>query len=285
MKLKHSKYRNTGILFELLVRQITSDTLKGENSPAIDMVKRYFIKTQLGKEYKLYESVLKSEVISESKANLLISTILESSSKLNRKTLKREKYNLIKEIKDNYDIDVFFSTKLPSYKRLASVYTLIESYNSKEDIDTDLIVDNKVTLLEFLTSKDVNTQNIESEVIKEFKAQDTETRTLAYRILLEKFNNKYSDLSSEQKRVLKEFIESENSGVKLRDFYNDKIREIRETLTEDIEQIKNQVIKIKLQEVIKYVVELDKTEKVNNDNIVDLLEYYELIKEIKVSHG
>ena len=285
MKLKHSKYRNTGILFELLVRQITSDTLKGNNSPAIDMVKRYFIKTQLGKEYKLYESVLKSEVISESKANLLISTILESSSKLNRKTLKREKYNLIKEIKDNYDIDVFFSTKLPSYKRLASVYTLIESYNSKEDIDTDLIVDNKVTLLEFLTSKDVNTQNIESEVIKEFKGQDTETRTLAYRILLEKFNNKYSDLSSEQKRVLKEFIESENSGVKLRDFYNDKIREIRETLTEDIEQIKNQVIKIKLQEVIKYVVELDKTEKVNNDNIVDLLEYYELIKEIKVSHG
>ena len=190
MRLKHSKYRNAGILFELLVRQITADTLKGENSPAIDLVKRYFVKTQLGKEYKLYESVLKSEVITETKANLLISTILESSSKLNRKSLKREKYNLIKEIKDNYDINTFFSTKLPNYKRLASVYTLIESFNIEEDVDTDQIVDNKITLLEFLTKEEVNTSEVETDVLKEFKEQDAETRALAYRILLEKFNEK-----------------------------------------------------------------------------------------------
>ena len=285
MRLKHSKYRNTGILFELLVRQITADTLKGENSPAIDLEKRYFVKTQLGKEYKLYESVLKSEVITETKANLLISTILESSSKLNRKSLKREKYNLIKEIKDNYDINTFFSTKLPNYKRLASVYTLIESFNVEEDVDTDQIVDNKITLLEFLTKEEVNTAEVETDVLKEFKEQDAETRALAYRILLEKFNEKYSDLSSEQKKVLKEFIESENSGVKLRNFYNQKITEIKETLATEIEKIDNEVIKIKLQEVLKYVVEIDKTKKVDNNNIVDLLEYYELIKEIKASHG
>lgn len=285
MRLKHSKYRNTGILFELLVRQITADTLKGENSPAIDLVKRYFVKTQLGKEYKLYESVLKSEVITETKANLLISTILESSSKLNRKSLKREKYNLIKEIKSNYDINTFFSTKLPNYKRLASVYTLIESFNIEEDVDTDQIVDNKITLLEFLTKEEVNTAEVETDVLKEFKEQDPETRALAYRILLEKFNEKYSNLSSEQKKVLKEFIESENSGVKLRNFYNEKIVEIRETLSKEIEKVDNKVIKIKLLEVLKYVTEIDKTKKVDNDNIVDILEYYELIKEIKASHG
>ena len=82
MKIKHSKYKNTGILFELLVRQITADTLKGSDSPAIDLLKNYFVKTSLGREYKLYESIIKSKVISEGKANSLISTILENSRKL-----------------------------------------------------------------------------------------------------------------------------------------------------------------------------------------------------------
>jgi len=110
-------------------------------------------------------------------------------------------------------------------------------------------------------------------------------RSLAYKILLEKFNEKYSELSSDQKKVLKEFIESENSGVKLREFYNSKINELKDTLTEEIKNIDSDVIKIKLEEVQKYLVELKKTEKVSNDNIVDLLEYFELVKEIKNSHG
>ena len=285
MKLKHSKYRNTGILFELLVRQITADTLKGGESPALPLLKKYFTQSQLGREYKLYETLMKSEVVSEGKANVLISTVLESSSKINRKQLKREKYNLIKEINEYYDASTFFSSKLPTYKRLASVYTLIEAYNTKDQVDTDQLVDNKITLLEYLTKEEVKAKEVENDILKEFKRQSPEMRSLAYKILLEKFNEKYSELSSDQKRVLKEFIESENSGVKLREFYNSKINELKNTLTEEIKNIDSDVIKIKLEEVQKYLVELKKTEKVSNDNIVDLLEYFELVKEIKNSHG
>ena len=285
MKLKHSKYRNTGILFELLVRQITADTLKGGESPALALLKKYFTQSQLSREYKLYESLMKSELLSEAKANALISTILESSSKINRKQLKREKYNLIKEINENYDSSTFFSSKLPTYKRLASTYTLIEAYNTREDVDTSQIVDNKVTLLEFLTKEEIKSQEVEADVLNEFRRQSPELRSLAYKILLEKFNEKYSDLSADQKNVLKEFIESENSGVKLREFYNSRVKNLQLTLSEEIENIDSDVIKIKLEEVSKYIKQLSKTDKVSNDNIVDLLEYYELIKEIKKSHG
>lgn len=285
MKLKHSKYRNTGILFELLVRQITADTLKGGDSQALSLLKKYFTKSQIGREYKLYETLMKSDIVNETTANAIISTVLESSSKINRKQLKREKYNLIKEINESYDSATFFSSKLPNYKRLAAAYTLIEAYNSKDSVDTDQIVENKVTLLEYLTKEEVKSKEVENSVLVEFKKQSPEMRSLAYKILLEKFNEKYSDLSSAQKKVLKEFIESENSGVKLREFYNGKIQELHHILSEEISTIDNDVIKIKLGEVKKYLVEIGKREKVSNENIVDLLEYFELVKEIKNSHG
>ena len=132
MKIKHSKYKNTGILFELLVRQITADTLKGGDSPAIDILKSYFVNTELGREYKLYESIMKSKVITESRANALVSTVLDSSKKFNRTVLKKQKYNLINEIKKHYNLESFFGSKIKNYKEIASVYTLIESYNNKK---------------------------------------------------------------------------------------------------------------------------------------------------------
>jgi len=284
MKIKHSKYKNTGILFELLVRQITADTLKGGDSPAIDILKEYFVKTSLGREYKLYESILKSKVLNEGRANMVVSTILESSQKFNRSTLRKLKYNLINEIKKHYDLDIFFGSKIKNYKELAALYTLIEGYNVTEDVDTEQLISSKVTLLEHLTKQEVEAKNVKEDVLKEFSTYDKDVRILTYKVILEKFNNKYQDLSTEQKQVLKEFINSVDSTPGLRDFYNTKIQELKATLNEEAKNIKDKATQIKIQEVTKYLVELDKTAKVNNDNLVDLLQYYELIKEIKVAN-
>ena len=285
MKIKHSKYKNTGILFELLVRQITADTLKGGDSPAISILKEYFVKTSLGREYKLYESVLKSKVLNEGRANVVISTILESSQRFNRSSLRKQKYNLINEIKKHYDIDVFFGSKIKNYKELAALYTLIEGYNSKEVSDSNQLINNKITLLEHLTKKEVNTEEVKEDVLKEFQTYDKDLRILTYKVLLEKFNSKYEDLSKEQKQVLKEFINSVDSTPGLRDFYNSKINDLQATLNEEAKDIKDKATQIKIQEVAKYLVELDKTTKVSNNNLVDLLQYYELVKEIKVANG
>ena len=285
MKIKHSKYKNTGILFELLVRQITADTLKGGDSPAIDILKEHFVKTSLGREYKLYESILKSKVLNEGRANMVISTILETSSKFNRTSLRKQKYNLINEIKKHYNLDVFFGAKIKNYKELASLYTLIEGYNSKEASDSQQIIDNKVTLLEHLTKQEVNTKEVKEDVLKEFQTYDKDLRILTYKVLLEKFNSKYENLSTEQKQVLKEFINSVDSAPGLRDFYNNKINELKTTLNKEVKIIKDKATQIKITEVAKYLVELDKTAKVNNDNLVDLLQYFELVKEIKVANG
>jgi hypothetical protein len=285
MKIKHSKYKNTGILFELLVRQVTIDTLKGVDSPAIDIMKKYFVKSELGREYKLYESILKSKVLNESRANTVVSTILESSVNLNKSILKRQKYNLIKEIKSHYDLDTFFNIKIKNYKELASLYMLIEGVNGASYVAPSQMVDCKITLLEFLTKQEIKSQDSKENVIQEFQAYDKDLRILTYKILLEKFNEKYDSISLEQKQILKEFINSVDSAPHLREFYNTKIAELKEHLSKSIKTIQDPATKVKVEEIAKHLVELDKTAKVNDDHLVDLMQYYELVQEIRKANG
>ena len=280
MQVKHSKFKNTGILFELLVRQITSDTMSGKDSPASKFLKKYFVNTELGKEYKLYDTLIKNQSINESKANVVIESVLASSKKLKRTSLKREKYNLIKEIRDHYNIDDLFRTKINNYKQLASLYVLMELYNSSDIINPKQIVSNKVTLLEYLTTKPQDTGVVKQSVIEEFKKYDKDLRILTYRTLLEKFNSKYTDFNSDQKSILKNFIESIDSTSKLKEFFNSKIQEAKIRIDNHSKTVKSEPIKIKLQEVKKYLKEKDKRHKIKNDDLVDLLHYYELIGEL-----
>jgi len=280
MQVKHSKFKNTGILFELLVRQITSDTMSGKDSPASKFLKKYFVNTELGKEYKLYDTVIRNQYINEGKANVVIESVLASSKKLKRTALRKEKYNLIKEIRDHYNVDDLFRTKINNYKQLASLYILMELYNSKEVINPKQIVSNKMTLLEYLTQKPQDSGNVKQTVIDEFKKYDKDLRILTYRTLLEKFNSKYANFNNDQKSILKSFIESVDSTSKLKDFFNDKIKEAKVRIYNYSKTVKSEPIKIKLQEVNKYLKEKDKKPKMKNEDLVDLLHYYELIGEL-----
>jgi len=284
MKIKHSKYKNTGILFELLVRQITSDTLKSSNSPAIDILKEYFINTSLGKEYKLYESILKSKVLTEGRATLVIDTILDASTKFNRKSLKKQKYNLINEIKKHYNLESFFGSKISNYKELAALYTLIENINSFKITNPSQLVGNKITLLEYLTKKEIK-EDSKQTVLKEFSTYNKDIRTLTYKVLLEKFNGKYDGLTNDQKQILKEYINSVDSTPDLRNFYNTKISELKNILVKETKNIKDKATQIKITEVSKFLIELKKTDKVGDNNLVDLLRYYQLSNEIKIANG
>ena len=281
MLIKHNKFKNSGLLFELLVRQITADTLSSKESPAVNILKKFFVKTELGKEYKLYDTVLKQSQITETKANIIIDEVLKASRKLNRTTLRKEKYNLISEIKKHYNLDEFFKTKLPNYKNQAALYTLIEIYNSQELTNPDQIITNKMTLLESLTTQPIKEKEVRDNVIEEFKKYDKDLRLLTYQVLLEKFNGKYGSLNDNQKIVLREFINSVDNNARLRDFYNTKIIEVKSQLSKLTKSISDKVTQIKLNEVISLINEVDKTSKISNDDVVNLLQYYSLIEELK----
>jgi hypothetical protein len=281
MKIKHNKYKNTGILFELLVRQITSDTVSGKNSPAINLIRKYFSKTELAKEHKLYQTLIDSKVINEVKAETLINTTLELSTRLNRSNLRRDKYNLIKEIKAQYDIEEFFKAKINNYTQLAAVYNILEAKNATEFINPDQIIENKNTLLEHIVRKDVVKVENKDQVLEEYATMDNSTKLLVYKILLEKFNEKYVSLTPKQKSVLKEYINNISNTVKLREFVNENFKTLRDELTKLNESVTDKTTQIKINEVITFLQPLDKKVSVKDEHIVSLLQYHQLVTELK----
>lgn len=272
--IKHSKYKNTGLLFELLVRQITTDTMSNINSPAIKTLKKYFVNTELGKEYKLYEQLSTFKNLSEVKSEMVISSLLEASAKLDRAEIKKQRYNLIKEIKRNYDVEKFFKAKVNNYKIYAALNNLIENQSNRSITPKDTI-NNKITLLEHLVKAPV--VKAEDKLMEDYKKAPKDIKILTHRIMLEKFNEKYDHFLPEQKTILKEIVTSIDNASKLRDFYNSKVAEVQTVIETKITEVKDEVIKIKLQEVNKYINPVKKTKKVSNENIVNLLQYYELI--------
>jgi hypothetical protein len=280
-KIKHNKFKNSGIIFELLIRQITSDTLSGKDSLALNLVKKYFSKGELAKEHKLYQTLVNTKALSEGKAESLINATLEISSRLNRTALRKEKYNLIKEIRDAYSIEDFFKAKINNYKQYAAACTLIETHNSLEFTNPSQVIENKLTLLEHISRIDIDKEKTSDRLMEEFVSMDKGMRLLTYKSLLERFNNKYSNLSDKQKLVLKEYINNISNTVKLREFVNDNFKVIKLELTKLNKSVTDQTTKIKINEVVNMVKPIEKTQNVKDENLVSLLQYYQLIDELK----
>ena len=281
MKIKHSKFKNTGILFELLVRQIASDTVSGKDSAAIGLVRKYFSKSELTKEHKLYQALINSKALTEGKAESLINATLEISARLNRTALRKEKYNLIKDIRESYSIEEFFKSKINNYTQYAAAYSLIEAHSSLEFVEPAQVIENKVTLLEHIIRKEVNKADVTDRVLEEYAKMDKGTRILAYKMLLEKFNEKYGDMSNAQKSVLKEYINNISNTVKLREFVNSSYTAIKTQIAQLSKTVADKTTQIKLTEIVNLLKPLDKNQSVKDDNIIALLQFHQLVAELK----
>jgi hypothetical protein len=282
MRIKHSKYKNTGLIYELLVKQIAADTLSKKESPALSVLKKFYTgNTALVKEFKLYDFILKNKGVGSKKAESVLSTIVEISRKLDTNSLKKQKYDLIKELKKHYDLEEFFSIKVESYKPLAALYCLMEAQATPGLVDLDIFVDNKTTLLEHLTQNKLTDGKVKDALIEEYSKYDKDLRLLTYKILLEKFNDQYKDLLPEQKNILKEFIVSVNSSTRLRNVVNEEMVKLQKEISKLKENVTDKVVKIKLEEIHKAITPVKNTQKVEDNHLISLMQYYELINELR----
>jgi hypothetical protein len=283
-QIKHSKFRNTGFLFELLVRQVTSDILNNRKGIAEGLLKKYFnSKTELSNELKLYQFIVSEKYNNENRAEKFVDAVIDSRAKLDEKKILKEKYNLIKEIKDNYSIDEFLRSQIPNYKVLASVYKIFEyKVNVDQKYDPKDFINTKYALVEHLTGKANNTKAItESTIETQLKKEDEEIRLLTYNVLIENFNKKYTNLNEQQKGLLKEYINSFTNSDNLKKYVVNEVK----VLVKDFKQIGNKVsdkvTKIKLAETINQLSKIVSSSKIKDTHITSLIMCYELQKELK----
>lgn len=283
-KIKHSKFKNTGVLFELLVRQITLEVLNGDKTEnAKKIVKEFFSNgTELNRELRLYELLQSEKYGSESRAEKFVDTVCEAYLKLNQEKLKKEKYNLIKSINESFDSQQFLSSPIKNYKVLASIYKVFES-KKVEGYDIKDIFNSKITLIENITSKPVssNKKDIETEkLVESYKKQDKDIRLLTYKILVETFNKKYTNLDSSQKEILREYINNINNTSKFKDYYIGKITETIGELENSKKSIKDKITLIKLTETLSVLRNLKIKREVTDNQVSVLMLSQELLKEI-----
>ena len=263
--LKHSKFKNTGVLFELLVRQVASDTLNNNDSKAIPLIKKYFAKsTELAKELSLYQTLVKERFNKEEKANHLIEAAIAARLQLNQASLNRQKYNLIKDIKESYILEDFFKSKVNNYKPLAAIYKLFEYSVADNPVES---VNNRYTLIEHIVRKDLKKQTAVNEMA-EFVKQDKEVRLLSYKLLVDKFNTKYSNLNVGQKNLLRQYINSVSEGTELKSFISEEIVRIKKKLKPFVESIEDQVVQIKLTEVANLLNEVLTAKTIKDNHIL-----------------
>ena len=279
MKPKHSKYKNTGILFELLTRQITSETISNSEPKAVGILRKFFSNNStLLKEYQIYHALLNKKFEKEASATVLIETLINAHYKLNKSLLRRERYNLVREIKETYNIEDFFKAKVPNYKIYASVYNLLENQSA----NLMSVVNSKVAILEHITNKNLPNKPKKEMVMEEYEKFDKETRALTHKMLMEKFNEKYSGLAENQKTLLKEYVYSVSNNPKLKAFINKEIIAVKAEL-ETLAPKTDQVTQIKLNEVKNLIKPLCKKSSVHDDNVINLLNYYGLVNELKAT--
>ena len=282
LNVKHNKIKNTAILYELLSRQITADVINDSSKPkSVKIFKEFFNKnTELGKEYALYQVLLEKKYKNDSHAATLVEAVIKSRRKLSNRRLNNEKYNLIKTIKENYDIKEFFNTRIPNFKIMASVYKLFGTETGKEDFGPVQRTDSVITITEHITQNTTHS-NKANKVVKEFKEQGKDLRLLSYQLLVDKFNSKYKTLNENQKNLLKEYINNVSNTNSLKGFIDSEVVKIKKALKSLLPKVNDKITKIKLSEAIDYTDSATKGKVVQDKHVVALMRYYELIKEIK----
>ena len=286
-KLKHSKYKNAGILFELLVRQVTADILNGrEDSKANNILRTYFSEsTELGQENRLYRIIMEEKAKDSTSADRLLDTVIRTRKKLDEKKLNVQKYNLIKEISENYPVEDFLKGNISNYKLLASIYKVFEESVNTVVCDPREIFKARSCIVESIvatkTPTRVVTEEEKKDLVKIYQQQNEDVRLLAYKLLVDSFNEKYKGLDDKQKILIREYINNVSNTNSLRQYINAEVPEVRKQISGLKTKVNNDVVKIKIDETLNQLDKITKGTLVKENQIMALMLSYELIKELK----
>ena len=278
-KIKHNKIKNTEFLFECLSRQVTSDILNDvKDSPALKIIKEHFKKgSVLNSELELYKALSSKTITETNKIDYLVDSVGKLRKKISNRSLRTAKYNVVKAIKENYDVNQIFKTRIKDYKTVASIYKFFESLSSEVQPLEETNI--RFNMIENLTS--LPTQGKKKNKFESFSKQDADIRLLAYKMLVDKFNSKYSTLSESQRNLLKQYINNISNTNSFKEYIVSEVTKIQKELKDVLPKIDDNVVKIKLKEAIKISDNYKKGQVVKDSQVIGMMRFYKLIDEIR----
>lgn len=285
-KIKHSKFKNVGFIFELLTRQITLEIINGSEEKGKQIIKEFYGKgTEISKELRLFNLLINEKYNSEAKAEKFIDAILEAHSRIDYTKIQKEKYHLIKSIKENFEITNFLASPVTNYKILASIHKLFEG--KKNDVlHVKDVFDSKLTIVEHISSKSKSAlKTKENKLVEDYKKQEKDLRLLTYKILVETFNKKYTNLNESQKGLLREYINNITNTSNFNEYFESELIKTITELHSMYKGMKDKITKIKLRETINVLKKQRIGKKITDDQVSALMMSYELVKEIKNVNG
>lgn len=276
-KLNHNKFKNTGLLFELLVANITTEVINNNpDNVALKILKKFFKKDSLlSEEFSLYQTLLKtSQLGNDSVKHELINKIIEQRKKIDKDALSKERYKLVESLKKYYNLDELTQSRIPNYKLLATIYKLFEY-----DLNDNPLEYSKLKNLIIETSIPKTDIQVIQERVSSLP-EEPDLRILAYKLMIKKFNKKYdSILSANQKNIVKEYINNVTNSKKLTEFIKNKLKVVTESLKN--KKTNNAVLDIKINEVVNLLENLQSKYIINDNDVIILMNAYELLKHLK----
>ena len=261
MPKAHNKKRNVGIIYELLLRHVSSCLIEGKNKEAqkaLDILqKRFSQDTELYKEFRLFNALVKSTVTNTSVAAAILTEAKSAARRTDSQKLDREKSFLIKEINYSLNDSSFYKRHIPDYKTYASIQVLLNNWRKKDTSDLTQMVMYESKVINHLLSEKKQSEILEEQV-------DPDVNVLVIKILTEKFNKKYGEkLNEEQKELIKFYVFSleEETQEKLTGFLTelksqtlDKVIKFKDNtdnnvILEKIDEVKNKINNLPTEEI------------------------------------
>jgi len=278
MTMNHNKKRNVGIIYELLVRAVSSylvDNDKGRAQIALDILSRHYNKhTELYKEFRLFNALAKTTVKDTSVAAAILTESRSASKRFDSVKIDKEKSSLIKEINYNLVDTNFYRRNVPDYRVYATIQTLLNQWRQgdRSNLAESVIIESN--LIEWLTSEK------QVETIQEVNPN---VDALVVKIMNEKFNKKYNDkLTLEQKELINDYVfsmkndDGRSISYKAEILRKSTINKLNELRSDE----KNPVLLEKSEIVLERLNSLN-FDKIDDEKISKLMTMIQLVKEIK----
>lgn len=280
-KYTHSKYKNTYLIFEFLIRQLTNEMMSGvaiKESNAYQIIQKNFSSGLLKEELTLYQALVDNKLSKTYSAEILLNECIKRYKSLNKRKLDAMRYNLVKKIKECYDIDKLFSTQVEQYKEAGSVYFLFETVKNRDILNESKFAGDIMGNL--LSPKEKKKSIQIFECIKEASQED---REMAFKMMVNSFNKKFSSaLNENQKEFIQDYTynhTNENGWIK-KHLNRIKRSIISESKNLDDSIYGQNILKIKLKECVKVIDYIAKKKVLNEDDHTKVIQSYKLIDQL-----